>query len=165
MYGDPGIFIPYAFGFKRNNLCKKHKIGIIPHVEDFDDVRKRIKRNDVLLIDFRTDPAKCLQQISMCERIISSSLHGIIISEAFGIPAAWAKFSNKIVGGAFKFNDYYLGSGRKLIDVKCMDWMNDIAIGTEVYMPKAKYNIIGMLNSAPFAIDEHKKQLIIDWFK
>lgn len=40
----------------------------------------------------------------------SSLLHGIILAEAYGIPAIYLK-DNKI-NQDFKFNDYYCGTGR-----------------------------------------------------
>lgn len=106
VFGDPAIFMPDIYN---PNPEKKHKIGFIPHYVDLND--KRLKGKHI--INVKKDPLKIIEEICSCEVIVSSSLHGIIIAEAYGIPAVWIKMSNNLIGGSFKFNDYFLGSGRK----------------------------------------------------
>ena len=47
-----------------------------------------------------------IDQICSCERILSSSLHGIITSDAYGVPNCWIELTGKISGGHFKYYDY-----------------------------------------------------------
>ena len=57
-----------------------------------------------------------IDKILSCEVILSSSLHGIIIADAYAIPNQWSTFTDKIAEGAeFKFHDYFL-SVEKNID-------------------------------------------------
>jgi len=51
---------------------------------------------------------KTTDEILSCDRIISSSLHGMIVAHAYGIPAIWIKFSNNLYGDDVKFDDYLL---------------------------------------------------------
>ena len=46
-----------------------------------------------------------------CKRVVSSSLHGVIFSNSFDIPALPVAFGDKITGGDFKFMDYMHSNG------------------------------------------------------
>lgn len=105
IYGDPALLLPLIY---RPTIEIKHKIGIIPHYVD----KKIAPIKDEHLIDIQADWKKVVDEILSCEKIISSSLHGIVIAEAYGIPAVWARYSDNIIGGDFKFQDYFLGTGR-----------------------------------------------------
>jgi len=51
------------------------------------------------------DPLEVVRQIGSCKRIVTSSLHGMIVADAFGIPRR-VEICNKLDGGTFKFRDY-----------------------------------------------------------
>lgn len=105
IYGDPAILMP---NYYKPSVFKKYKIGVIPHYNDYQTAKKLISGlDDVFLIDFMTnDVEKTTREILACEKIVSSSLHGIIVSQAYGIPAVWQKFSNKVFGDDIKYQDY-----------------------------------------------------------
>ena len=48
-----------------------------------------------------------IADLTSCELIFSSSLHGLIVADSFGIPNIHMELSDKLVGGNFKFEDYY----------------------------------------------------------
>lgn len=113
--GDPGILISLIYPpSKKTNL-----IGIVPHYIDVDNriVSKLRKDNRFLIIDPLETPEVVARQISSCKFIISSSLHGLIFADSYGIPNAHAVFSDKVYGGEYKFNDYDSGVGKKHIDI------------------------------------------------
>jgi pyruvyltransferase len=90
---------------------KKYKLGIIPHYVDYKEMMAHPISKDprVLVIDLRTrDVDKVLSQLWQCEQTISSSLHGVIISVAYGIPTRWFMISNKIFGNHVKYFDFFL---------------------------------------------------------
>ena len=45
--------------------------------------------NDVHLIAPSLHPRAVAAEISKCEHVISSSLHGIIFADAYGVPSTW----------------------------------------------------------------------------
>jgi pyruvyltransferase len=67
--------------------------------------------DEVVLIDPLRDPTIVVPEILSCEFVVSSSLHGIIVAESFGIPARWLR-SDKKGPASMKFYDYYLQTGR-----------------------------------------------------
>ena len=59
------------------------------------------------VINLKDDVETVAKQISSCEKIISSSLHGLIAAQAYDIPFAWVKFSDNIKGDGIKFYDFF----------------------------------------------------------
>jgi len=61
---------------------------------------------NILVIDVCDDVETVIDNIRKCKKTLSSSLHGIIMSHAYGINCAWIKFSNYVFGDDVKFLDY-----------------------------------------------------------
>lgn len=110
VYGDPALLLPLVYQPQKSQ--KKHIIGIIPHVADLsnDKVYNLLQQSkDLKLIKLCGYKSwkNIIDEINQCDFIISSSLHGIIVSDAYNIPNLWVEFSNNVVGNGFKFYDYY----------------------------------------------------------
>lgn len=118
VYGDPALLISRYYQPK---VKKKYKYGFIAHVSNGDKVSNLCldnipikEREDVLIIDLSkydkwTDFPDL---ICSCESIISSSLHGLIMAEAYETPNVWIEFGKPLIGGRFKFHDFFLSIGR-----------------------------------------------------
>jgi hypothetical protein len=113
--GDPGILLPLL---NQGASKKEFLFGIVPHCTELEAVRERYKGHpNVTIISLENHDSnscidKTIYEISKCERILSSSLHGIIVAHAYGIQAAWCNFSeitkNQQSGTTrLKFQDYY----------------------------------------------------------
>jgi len=112
IYGDPALLIPKIYDPK---IEKNYKLGIIPHYVDKDNPNlKNFFDKDILIIDIKQkNHFEFINQLLSCEKIVSSSLHGIIVSDAYKIPSIWVEFSNKVKGDGFKFLDYFESVHRK----------------------------------------------------
>lgn len=111
-FGDPGLLVSRFF---EPSTEKRFRIGYIPHFVDYAKIGRLIGwKNHRCLIDVFLPLEEFIKRVTECERIISSSLHGIVIAEAFGIPAEWAVYSQKVKGKGFKFRDYFAGTGRQI---------------------------------------------------
>lgn len=106
IYGDPALLMPFYFDPKVN---KKYKIGIIPHYVDYTEVAEVFKEYDnIKVINLLTHNIEATTiEILECQYIASTSLHGLIISNAYNIPSLWFKISNKLAGDDVKFLDYF----------------------------------------------------------
>jgi hypothetical protein len=109
VYGDPGLLAPIYFDYKKTS--KKYKVGIIPHYVEYDEVKKMFIKNnfssEFKMIDLRSPVKQVLNEINQCQTIVSSSLHGIIIPQAYRIPTLRVSFTNKIIGDGIKYADYF----------------------------------------------------------
>lgn len=104
IYGDAALLMPE---FVRPSE-KVHDVGYIPHHVDYADLKQELK------IDLTKGSIESItREITKYRRIISSSLHGIIVAHAYGIPAAWVKLSDKLTGDGMKFHDHYQSVGLK----------------------------------------------------
>ena len=113
VYGDPALLIPRYY---MPDTLKKYKLGVIPHYSDFGNPVLDCLRldKDVLLIDIAhySHWLEFIDQVCSCEAIASTSLHGLIISEAYGIPNVWIKVTGSELRDDFKFHDFFLSLGR-----------------------------------------------------
>lgn len=108
LYGDPALLLPMIWPA----ATKRWRIGIVPHYVDLEYARRTYGRLGYPIISLSTkDCLKTTRQITQCRMIISSSLHGIIVAHAYGIPAAWVRFSNNVRGDGTKFRDHHLSVG------------------------------------------------------
>jgi pyruvyltransferase len=107
VYGDPGLLLPL---FYKSISTKEYKIGTIPHYADYNQVKKTTDKN-ILIINVLKPVEEVIDNIYKCEKTISSSLHGLIISHAYDIPSLWVKFSDNLAGDDSKFHDYLLSVG------------------------------------------------------
>lgn len=110
--GDPGLLLPLVYPNRRKKECP---LGLIAHNNDFAEFRHLLRgREDTIrLISLQTrnrSVESITDQICSCERILSTSLHGLIVSHAYGIPALRIA-SGRIPGDGSKFSDYFLSVG------------------------------------------------------
>lgn len=107
IYGDPALLFPYLFPEFKKNENPSIDYLIIPHYSDIS-MLSYYKNVHVVL---PTEPWEVVvQKILDSKFVISSSLHGIILAEAYGIPARLIRLSD--AEPLFKYIDYYLGTNR-----------------------------------------------------
>lgn len=164
IYGDPALLMPLLFPMPKE---KKYELGIIPHFVDSDAAKMKFSNvENCLLIDVLEPPEKVAEKISSCHRVISSSLHGIIVAHAYGVPAMRAIFSDDLAGDGVKFSDYSesFGSDHFLsrIDLSNIEYNENCRelIMDESVCPDVRSLQKGILECCPFARDFTIKSIL-----
>lgn len=148
IYGDPAILMPLFFSPERK--ARRHAIGVIPH---FVDRHLFSERSDCLIIDPTRSVDRVVEDIVSCELTISSSLHGLIVSHAYGIPSVWVRPVNRIDGDDSKFRDYFLSVGLdpSPLTYRAYEEGRGAALGRSATLPSHRPLIEPLLHSCPFA--------------
>ncbi|MGJ1224588.1 polysaccharide pyruvyl transferase family protein [Sphingobacterium siyangense] len=127
-FGDPALLLPLWI---RGKERKTKQLGVIPHWKEVDAFREKFGP-DTNLIDFRTaDVERIVHEITDCAYILSSSLHGLIVAHAYGIPALWIKMGYIDTDG-FKFDDYFSSVG--IPSYQGFERLDDILVSEEGWM-------------------------------
>ncbi len=105
IYGDGAILMPFIY--QPECTTKKYNISLVAH-RDFPidlDESFNIHKINIKTIDYKS----FIDEIVASKLIISTSLHGIILAETYGVPAIWVK-NDRV--GVFKFYDWYAATNR-----------------------------------------------------
>ena len=108
--GDPGLLV----GRMIRKPATRSPIGVVPHYTDRSDPMVQALRAmpGVKIIDVDGDAMAVVRDIAACGVVLSSSLHGLIVADSFGIPNHHLRFGGRVKGGDFKFLDYASAIGR-----------------------------------------------------
>lgn len=116
VFGDPALLLPLMVPCSRQ--C--HGVGIVPHWKETEVFTTVYGERYKVISLIRTDIDEVVSEITSCRRILSTSLHGIIVAHAYGIPALWIKKGYVDTDG-FKFRDYFSS-----VDIPIYDGFTDI---------------------------------------
>lgn len=100
IYGDPAILMPLIYQPER--VEKVYDYRVVPHMIFGTGYPNALS-------PATNDWRAFIDEIVRSKLVISSSLHGIILAEAYGIPAILLHNNNLSL---FKYKDYYSSTGR-----------------------------------------------------
>ena len=166
VYGDPAILLPNIYPGKL--LCSEKKISLILHyrtkmvdlkygkAEKYELPIDQKLVDDALIhyIDPKTHNYKSfIDQILKSNLVISSSLHGIILAEAYGVPAVFLNYG--VEEQMFKFNDWYLSTHRQLKYCSTIEEALDTSPNELPDLSEMRENL---LNSFPYDLWEQNEK-------
>jgi pyruvyltransferase len=103
VYGDPALLAPAYFAPR---VGKTHKYGVVTRWSEKRWQKTEVSP-DVKVIDLgTTDVEGVIEAMLSCRFIVTGSLHGLIMADAYGIPSAWV-MTRTAYGGEYTFFDYF----------------------------------------------------------
>lgn len=120
--GDGGLLVREVF---KISAPQDGRIALIPHMSDKDTEIVRKVRNDnrFKVIDVFSDINEILSAVKSSRFVLSTSLHGLIVADALGVPNAFAELDDgrTLEGDGFKYQDYISAVGGELSSVQTSD--------------------------------------------
>ena len=139
VYGDPGLLLP-RFYTVRPVPALNDAIAVVPNLSQLDRYAHLPKAADVVAavgecIDEDTDSVTVprfvlvspidpwplvVDRLCACKAVVSSSLHGLVIADAYGRPNVWLN-EHTLPEGEHKMHDYFESQGRQAVCVRSLD--------------------------------------------
>lgn len=105
VYGDPAILLPRYY---RPKIQKQAGITVLPHFRD-----EWLASDEFHILSPTDEPFSVIDRIASSEILVTSSLHGLIVAEAYGVPVVLLRNSRHgAVEPQFKYADYFASTGR-----------------------------------------------------
>lgn len=142
VYGDPAILMPLIYTPAPKE--RKGTVLITHYLTPADEYRdlEGITFLNIQTADYKT----FIDTVASAEKVISSSLHGIILAETYGTPAVFMKKGMESV--LLKFYDWYYSTGRYSVTVA-----SDLqeALATEAMpLPRLKEMQTAIMEAFPY---------------
>jgi len=101
-YGDPAVLMPLIYTPQKAEIKKDYMVVL--HKDTYIE-------NENAVSMATTDYKAFIDKIANSKKVISSSLHGIILAEVYGVPAVLLE-DTPTRESMFKFDDYYRSTKR-----------------------------------------------------
>ena len=146
VYGDPAILLPMIYN---PVVPKSYERLVIPQFAE--EVVFRKNHHHEHMISMNTNDYKSVINEILASRIVyTSSLHGIILAEAYGVPAVFFRGLPRVLD--FKYLDYYYSTGR--YDVVLSDSFEEALNVSPPPLPDLSKLRKDLLNSFPYDLWE-----------
>jgi pyruvyltransferase len=144
IFGDPALLLPLFY--KPITIAGlSNKIAVVPHKSNYNKYKAVEKDNRYLLINPHEGWRNVINKLASCKCIISSSLHGLICSDAYNKPNIWLD-EYPLQEGDLKFKDYFMSQSRGYIKITRIEDFNE----SQLYTKGNTIDLEKLRNAFPF---------------
>ena len=104
-FGDPGLLVSR----RMHRPTARWAVGFVPHGHHRSHPGFAVLAATTpgsRVVNVHESARRAVREIAACRVIVTTSLHGLVTADAFGIPAVWTSLDPPLSGGDFKFRDY-----------------------------------------------------------
>lgn len=142
IYGDPAILMPMIY-----SPSPKERKGTVLITHYLTPANLYCDLEGVTFLDIKTSDYKSfIDTVASAEKVISSSLHGIILAETYGTPAIFLK--KGIESELLKFYDWYFSTGR--YNVKVASDIREALVMEPMPLPELKQMQTAIMEAFPY---------------
>lgn len=158
VFGDPALLSP-SFYLPKPAVHGEgdHKIAFTPH-GIHRSFFAGFSHPDVDIVHVRRDFRDVVDSIANSRAVVSTSLHGLIVAQAYGIPWIWLNVVDEpLWGSEFKFEDFFSTVDRDAVQV-CEINSNELPqidlqkLATHARLPDLQIDLSLLRNSLPISV-------------
>ncbi len=149
VFGDPALLMPMFF----DPGSGSEGVVVCPHYQHYENLKSYSQHYRV--IDVRAGVEPVVGTIALSKACISTSLHGLIVAQAYGVPWVWLRVADSPLRGEdFKFEDFFSVLERTEVSVfqVNLDQLSSLdidSIAAKARVPRAKYDLSALLDAFP----------------
>ena len=151
VYGDPALLLPRLY---TPHLANQGKVAFTPHGTHQKYFTQNV-RGDVNLVNVRADFRDVVDSIAGARAVVSTSLHGLIVAQAYGTPWIWLRISDHPLWGAdFKFDDFFStlvedGIAKRDVSVADLPSVDVESLAAEANLPDLAIDLDSLADTIP----------------
>ncbi|WP_209371725.1 polysaccharide pyruvyl transferase family protein [Brevibacterium renqingii] len=153
--GDPALLLPtYFTPYSRSESSKLP--ALVPHYAHRKLLPENREENGFETVDVRKPPEVVVAQIANASSIVSTSLHGLIIAQAYGVPWIWLRITDQeLIGEDFKFEDFFSTvekSGVASVETTTNEAANldIVGLAAQATLPQSRFSSDALIDAFPY---------------
>lgn len=154
-FGDPALLLSTYFAPHPRPEHSKLP-ALVPHYAHRRLLPETREENGFETIDVRKSPEIVVAQIANASSIVSTSLHGLIIAQTYGVPWTWLRITDQeLIGEDFKFKDFFSTIEESQISsvetIKTEAANIDIRdLAARAALPQSRYSTEALISAFPY---------------
>lgn len=155
VFGDPALLLPRFYSPRRSE-ASAGSVAVVPHYAHTKHFPASSPEG-VHMVDVAQGLERVVDEIASADSVISTSLHGIIVAQAYGVPWVWLRVDDHQLGGdQFKFNDFFSTlsthePARRDVTKGQVRALDFVSLAREAVLPELTISLDDLLAAFPLA--------------